>query len=170
MEEVKYKLLKNGDAEATVVHPSKPIEIQVGKETYVIGESKEETIIQIIHKDKIPKLIEYLEDQAELIKNRIKSGEEVIEKYFFCTEKGLFEELKKIPVSSAKILNDAIRSANIQDRHGWKKVVARLDEVQKASRLCEGIMMKQESLAAIGPLKDSLDLMMKQLNFLKDPK
>lgn len=80
MTKQEFKKLPSGDVEGVMVYPSTKVTIQINGRESEIGEQPEYEVKQIIKKEKINDLLEYLRQQKDHFAHRLKSAQEVLDK------------------------------------------------------------------------------------------
>lgn len=100
--DAKLKILENGDMESIATYPQREVEVKVRGQNIVIGHQPEYGVKNIIKKDQLPVLYEYLVEQKNMLLDRIKKAKEVIEETREYYVDGLMDEFKKLPKDKIK--------------------------------------------------------------------
>lgn len=101
-EKEQFKVLDNGDVEGSTSYPKKDVSIKVAGREVVIGYAPEYEIKQIIHKDKIKVLLEYLNEQKDYLVERLKKNQEVLDATEAIDIDKVSDALTKLPMDSSK--------------------------------------------------------------------
>lgn len=95
--EQEFKVLPNGDVEATQLYNGNEVTIQMNGEDIVIGSQADYNVKQIILKDKIDILLKFVTEQKKEVQKRLDSANEVIEKLEHIDIDTLSKAIMKLP-------------------------------------------------------------------------
>ena len=137
------KKLENGDLHAIRKQDSQAVTVPIHQDP--IGEQPGHEIIQVINKDKVKYLYQYLVDQFNQLSDRMKKAESVIEETKMFDNERLVEAIRSLP------------SDKINKNH-----TAKLEIVAK------NVMMNFEAKKNLPILKDSIDELKHQINFIEE--
>ena len=139
-----FKKLENGDIEAVQRYEGKSIAVNIKGTDVNIGDALAYQVKQVIRKDAIPSLIEYLEDQRKMVMDRIKAAKDVIEKLSYMNLELFGAELSKLP----------------KDKLGIKKLAP-------LNQMASDFYMKKEAMDKLVVLEPNIEKFDEQLTFLR---
>jgi len=143
MKEQRFNKLENGDVEGIQIYASTEVTIPVNGEQVIIGTQPEYEVPQIILKDKLPILLDYLKKQKEMLESRVTAAKEVIEKTDYIDLDKINDAILKIPA----------------DKLNAKKL-------QHLQQLTQDFYMKKNAIENMKVLEENVVKIQEQIDFL----
>jgi hypothetical protein len=137
-----FKVMPNGDVKAIQSYEAKPVVQAINGVDVTLGEQPAYEVINVVNKDKIPELLEYLKGQESEVQKRIDSAKEVIKKNEFLDCEVLSAAIMKIP----------------RDKLNTKKLV-------EVNNLVQDFYMKKGAIENLVLLEANIELFTKQIEF-----
>ena len=143
MEEYDMMWNKDGGINSKVTYPETPIEIQVGKEKFVVGVQPSYDVANNIAPDKVQTLKAYLCEQKALLETRIKAAKDVMKSTEGFDLEGLKESIDKIPVEKLK-----------------------MKKLEPLNELARRVVMRQDASKSLVVLEKNMGKIQEQIDFI----
>ncbi len=144
-----YEVLENGDICATTSYPEKDVEIKTTKGSFIVGKQPGYIVKNIIRKDKIPILKEYVVEQRDALQPKYEAGQDIIKKF------ENINEADKIIAAIEKIPKD------MKDKRTYVK------HLEHVNKLAQDITMKINAEANCKLMKTAIDKLNIQIDFIE---